>query len=104
MNTNKKHYSLKDLEKKQGRLTMGRFLQSWRLSEGLNQKQFAKKLGMSSANLCDIEKERKGISAEKAHEIALKIGYSPTVLIRMALEEQLANAGFDYHIEIRAAA
>ena len=78
-------------------------MRSWRLSEGLSQRAFAKKIRVSAENLCDIEKGRKGVSPEKAHEIAKAIGYSPAVLVRMALEEQLAAAGLKYQIELKQA-
>ncbi len=103
MNTEKKH-NLDSLAKKHGRLSVGQFLKSWRLCEEMSQKEFAKKIKISPANLCDIEKGRKSISPEKAHETALKIGYSPAVLVRMALEEQLASQGLKYRIEVRTAA
>jgi len=98
-----KKFGSKDLDKKLGELTVGEFLRSWRESEELSQKEFAKLIGMSAANLCDIEKRRKGVSPEKAHEIAIKIGYSPTVLVKMAIEEILEDAGLKYVIEVSAA-
>ena len=100
----KAKYGIRDLEKKYGKLTVGRFLRSWRLSEGLSQKEFAKKLRMSSANLCDLEKERKGVSPEKAYEIAGLIGYPPAVLVRMALQEQVEEVGLKFEVEIKPAA
>ena len=104
MNTkNKVQHGLRDLEKRLGQMTVGDFLRSWRLSEELSQKIFAKKLKMSAANLCDIEKGRKGVSPEKADEIARLLGYSRAVLVRLALEEQLESAGLKYVIEIKPA-
>lgn len=83
---------------------MGRFLRSWRLSEGFSQKVFAKKLRISAANLCDIEKERKGVSVAKAHEIAKAIGYPPSVLVQMALQEEVALSGLKYSVQVKSAA
>ena len=100
----KRKYGIRDLEKKYGKLTVGRFLRSWRLSEGLSQKDFSKKIRLSPANLCDLEKERKGVSLEKAYEIAKLIGYPPAVLVRMALQEQIEQAGLKYEVEIKPAA
>ncbi|MEK6704893.1 MAG: helix-turn-helix transcriptional regulator [Bdellovibrionota bacterium] len=97
---NKTRYGLKDLEKRLGKMTVGEFLRSWRLSEELSQKEFAKKLKLSPANLCDIEKGRKGISPERAAAIARTLGYSPTVLVRLAIEEQLRDVGLEYEVEI----
>jgi len=101
MNTKKKTFGLNDLEKKHGALTLGRFISSWRISEELSQKEFAKKIGISAANLCDIEKGRKGVSIFRATEIAKKIGYSPTVLVQLALQEQINSSGLDFSVEVR---
>ena len=101
MTTKKNIFGLRDLEKRYGAITLGRFLSSWRLSEGLSQKEFAKKLGMSAANLCDIEKGRKGVSIYKAAEIAKIIGYSPTVLVQLSLQEQVASSGLDFTVDVR---
>jgi len=100
---NKSQHGLKDLEKRLGKMTIGSFLRSWRLSEELSQKEFAKKLGLSPANVCDIEKGRKGVSPERAAEIAKILGYSPTVLVRLAIEEQLLAAGLKYDVELKPA-
>ncbi len=97
----KKSYGLKSLEKKLGILSVGGFLRSWRESEEYTQQDFAKMLNMSAANLCDIEKGRKGVSPQKAAEIAEVIGYSPTVLIELAFKEQLIEAGLNYDVEVK---
>lgn len=104
MSTRKKMCDVRGLEKKYGALTLGRFIASWRLSEGLSQKQFAKMLGISPANLCDIEKGRKGVSIFKATEIAQAIGYSPTVLVQLALQEQVSSSGLEYRVEVKSRA
>ena len=100
----KKSYGLKDLERKFGKLTVGSFLRSWRMSEGLSLKEFGKLIGLSGANLCDIEKGRKGVSPEKAEHIAKVLDIPPTLLIRMAIEESLQSAGLKYRVEIKPAA
>ena len=92
---------LEDFEKKHGALTLGRFIESWRLSEHTTQRAFAQKLGISPANLCDIEKGRKGVSISKAIEIAKKIGYSPTVLVQLTLQELINSSGLDCTVELR---
>ena len=97
----KTRYTSKDLERRVGRRTIGAFLRSWRLGEELSQAEFARKLALSRANLCDIEKGRKGVSAERAAEIAKLLGYSVNVLVEMALEEQLANSGLDFKVTVK---
>jgi len=100
---NKKLLDRSSLDKKIGPITFGSFLVSWRLSLGLTQIAFAKKIGISPANLCDIEKGRQLVSAKKAAEVAKKIGYSQTVLVEIALNEQLAAEGLKMRVKAEAA-
>lgn len=105
MSTDKrKMFGLKDLEKKLGKLTVGEFLHTWRTSEEMSLKDFGKKVGLSIANLCDIEKGRKGVSPEKAEQIAKAIKVPPALLVRLSIEESLQAAGLKYKIEIKPAA
>ena len=105
MSTDKRRsFSVKDLEKRMGKLTVGEMLHSWRASEELSLKEFGGLIGMSVANLCDIEKGRKGVSPEKAEQIAKAIGVPPALLIRLSIEESLKAAGLRYQVEIRPAA
>lgn len=101
---NIKKQGSKTLEKKFGQLSVGEFLRAWRESEGISQKTFAIKIGISNANLCDIELRRKGVSPDKANKIAKKIGYPPLALVKMAIEDQLRLAGFDVSVELKPAA
>jgi len=102
MNTRKK-YNIQDLERRYGRLTFSKFLISWRKSENLSQVEFSEKLGISKANLCDLEKGRKGVSPERAAEIARKLGLPPAGLIQLALQDMLDDLGLDYEVEVEAA-
>ena len=99
----KKNFGLKDLEKRLGKITVGEFLHTWRESQEMTLKDFGKKLRLSVANLCDIEKGRKGVSPEKAEQIAKALGVPPALLIRLALEEALQAAGLKYKIEVKPA-
>jgi len=100
----KKWNSKKDLEKIIGKRTVSGFLRSWRKGQELSQVEFARKIGMSRANLCDIEMGRKGVSPAKAAEIAKILGYSISILVEMAIEEQLAACGLKYKVELTPAA
>jgi transcriptional regulator with XRE-family HTH domain len=102
MNTKLK-YGRKSLDKKLGEMTLASFLYSWRKSIGVTQADFAKKLGISAANLCDIEKGRQLVSPKKATEIAKKIGYSQTVLVELVINEQLKVDGLDMRVEAKVA-
>ena len=105
MSTDKRRsFGIKDLEKRMGKLTVGEMLHSWRASEEMSLKAFGGLIGMSVPNLCDIEKGRKGVSPEKAEQIAKAIGVPPALLIRLSIEESLKAAGLNYQVEIRPAA
>jgi transcriptional regulator with XRE-family HTH domain len=100
----RKTFGIKDLEKRLGHLTVGELLHTFRMTDELSLKEFGKRIGVSVANLCDIEKGRKGVSPKKAEQIALAIGVPPALLIRLALEESLKAAGLKYKVEIKPAA
>ncbi len=103
MSTEKK-YGLKDLERRLGKQSVGAFLRSWRLSEELSLKDFGKKIGVSVANLCDIEKGRKGVSPEKAEQIAKALRVPPALLVRLSIEESLRAAGLSYSVDVKPVA
>jgi len=104
MTTNMKYSSLKDLEKRLGPLTVGSVLHSWRVTEELSLKEFGKKLGLSVANLCDIEKGRTGVSPEKASQISKAIGVPEALLVRLSIEEGLRAVGLKYRVDLKPAA
>ena len=99
MNTKSKS-GKRDLEKRLGPMTLASFLSTWRESLEMTQVAFAKKLGISPANLCDIEKGRQLVSPKKAAQIAKKIGYSETVLVELVINEQLAAEGLKMRIKV----
>jgi transcriptional regulator with XRE-family HTH domain len=96
----KSKYGKRDQEKKLGPMTLASFLSSWRESLEMTQVAFAKKLGISPANLCDIEKGRQLVSPKKAAQIAKKIGYSEAVLVELVINEQLAAEGLQIRIKV----
>jgi transcriptional regulator with XRE-family HTH domain len=100
----RKTFGLKDLDRKLGKLTVGEFLHTWRTSEEMTLKEFGKLVGLSVPNLCDIEKGRKGVSPEKAEQIAKAIGVPPALLVRLSIEGALQAAGLKYTVEIKPAA
>jgi len=105
MNTyRRKMFGLKTLERRFGKLTVGEFLHTWRMSEEMSLKTFGTRVGLSIPNLCDIEKGRKGVSPEKAEQIAKAIGVPPALLVRLSIEESLQAAGLKYKIEVKPAA
>lgn len=94
----------RDLDRRLGELTVGDFLRTWRVSEEMSLRAFGERVGLSVANLCDIEKGRKGISPGKAEQIANAIGVPPSLLVRLALQEQLKGCAGRYKADVKPAA
>jgi transcriptional regulator with XRE-family HTH domain len=97
-----KKFGIADLEQKHGPMSLGMFVRAFREADGLSQVSFAARLGISRANLCDIEKDRKPVSPERAARIAKKLGIPETVLIQLALQDSLRAARFNYRVELKA--
>lgn len=99
MNTNAREY----LEKSVGRLTLGKAIRSIRQGEGTSQVEFAKQLGVSKQFLCDLEHDRKIVSAKKAKQFAENLGYSTEQFIALALQDSLEHDGFHMIVDVKAA-
>lgn len=97
---NTKFSASKLLEKKFGPLTFGKLIEAYRLSEGLSQTVFAKKLKISQASLCDLEKGRKIPSAERAAKIAKVLKEPESFWIQIALQDQLRQSGLDFIVSV----
>ena len=82
-------------------MTVGTFLLAFREADGVSQVEFAKKLKISRANLCDLEKGRKNVSPGRATQIAKALGVPETVLIQLALQDTLRSANLNYVVEIK---
>ena len=101
MNT-KKEYTSHDFFEDFGELTFAEFLISFRKCEGFNQVEFAKVLGISPANLCDLEKGRKIPSPLRAVNIAKKLELPEALLVQIALQDTLKKDNLDFKIKIAA--
>jgi len=99
MSINARHY----LEKLVGRLTLGKAIRSIREGEEERQIDFAKRLGVSKQYLCDLEHNRKIVSAKKAKEFADILGYSAEQFIALALQDSLLHDGILMSVEVKAA-
>jgi transcriptional regulator with XRE-family HTH domain len=99
MTTNAKKY----LENDVGRLTLGKAIRSIRLSEDESQTEFANKLAVSVQYLCDLEHNRKIVSARRAKLFAEILGYPPEQFISLALQDSLEHDGIHMHVEVKAA-
>ncbi len=103
MITKKRLFGIKDLEKKFGPMTVGLFLRALREADDLSQVQFARKIGLSRANLCDIEKGRKQITPDRAAKIAARVGVPEAVLVQLAIQDSLRSAQLHYLVTLSAA-
>lgn len=99
MSTNAREY----LEQSVGRLTLGKAIRSIRQGEDESQIDFAKRLGVSKQYLCDLEHNRKIVSAKKAKQFADTLGYSAEQFIALALQDSLEHDGMHMLVEVRAA-
>lgn len=86
-----------------GPLTYGAGLRATREIMELSQAAFAKKLGISKAHLCDIEKGRRSVSAERAAHFALRMGHPQAYWVKLAIQDQLNRTGLKLKVEIKAA-
>ncbi len=99
MNTNARTH----LESLVGRLTLGKTIRSIRQGEEESQIEFAQRLGVSKQYLCDLEHDRKLVSAKKAYQFAELLGYSPEQFISLAIQDSLEHDGIHMLVEVKAA-
>lgn len=102
MTTKKKSYFEK-LEKQYGQLTFGQVLRSFREAEELSQVAFAKKIGLSTQNLNDLEKGRRIPSPTRAAKIAKKLGVPDIGFIQISLRDSLHSEGFLFNVILKPA-
>ena len=93
----------KYLEKVSGKLTLGTAIRAIRLGEEESQTAFAKKLKVSTQYLCDLEHNRKIVSAKKAKKFAEVLGHSPEQFVALAIQDSLNHDGIHMLVEIKAA-
>lgn len=84
-------------------MTFGRFIKAFREADEISQTDYAKKLGITRANLCDIEKGRRPITLSLAAKIARALGVPKIAMIQLALEDQLRREKMSYKVEIISA-
>lgn len=99
--TPKTDKALKTIERIIGKKpTLGDYLSALRECDEKNQSDFAELLGISRQYLCDLEKGRRIVSAKAAARFAEKLGYPPEIFIRLALQDELNQAGLQYNVEL----
>jgi DNA-binding XRE family transcriptional regulator len=92
------------LEKLYGPFTFATFMRGVRTTLDLTQVEMAKKLGISKAALCEIEKGRTLVSPQSAVRYAKKAGFSETVALEACLQDQLRKAKIKKRVRIEDAA
>jgi len=83
--------------------SFGGLLEAIRVSEETSQVAFAKKLAVTRAQLCDIEKGRKKVSPERAARFAKILGHSEKSFVELALQDLLTDAGMNFKVKVEAA-
>ena len=85
-----------------GPLTFGQMIAALRKCDEVSQTQMAKKLGISSAKLCDIEKGRRFISIERAAQWARIFGHSEYLFVSLLLEDQMRKSGLNFEVTLKS--
>lgn len=90
----------KAFEKAYGPFSFATFMLGIRTTMDLSQVEMAKKLGISKAALCEIEKGRTLVSPHAAVRYAKKAGFSQTVALEACLQDQLRKANIKKRVRI----
>jgi transcriptional regulator with XRE-family HTH domain len=78
-------------------------IESVRLADEVSQVELARRMRISRAHLCDIEKGRRVVTAERAAQFAGVLGYSVNQFVAVAVEDQLRKAGLKVRVHLEAA-
>lgn len=98
----KKSAALKFLEGVTGGpLSFGNLLESIRLSEEISQVDFSKKLSISKAHLCDLERGRRAVSVARAAKFAKILGFSPERFVKLVFQGELDRERIALVVEVR---
>lgn len=83
-----------------GPLTLPKVLLSLRLSDEISQSEFARMLGISRQQLCDIEKGRRQVNLDKAADFAEALGYPKAHFVKLALQSLVEDAGLNLRVDV----
>lgn len=98
-----KSAALKSFEKiRKGRMTFGKMIESIRKADEISQTELARKMQISKAHLCDLEKGRRTVTVARAIQFAKILKYSETQFVALALEDELHAAGMKVKITLSA--
>lgn len=84
-------------------IRFGSMIRSLRKCDEISQVELAKKMGVTRAYLCDVEKGRHVPTIDLALRMAKVMGYLPEQFVSMALQDQLDKAGLKMRVELKAA-
>ena len=76
---------------------------SVRVADEIPQAELARRVGISRANLCDIEKGRRSVTVKRAAQFARILGYSVNQFVAVAVKDQLRKAGLKVQVRLEAA-
>jgi len=88
------------LDKEVGPLTFALFMRVARNSLGMTQEEFAKRLGITRGNVCDIEKGRQLVSTQLAVKVARRAGRSEKLALQACLQDQVRKAGSEAKVAV----
>lgn len=88
-------------EKIHGLFSFATFMLGIRTTMGFSQVEMAKKLGISKAALCEIEKGRTLVGPKTAVRYARKAGFSETVAIEACFQDQLRKVNIKKKVRIQ---
>jgi transcriptional regulator with XRE-family HTH domain len=88
---------------RRGPLTFGALLRALRECDGHTLEELAKRFGVSRSHLCDIEKGRRRVSAERAVRWAKILGYPAPLFVQLALQAEVDATGLKLRVEVDAA-
>lgn len=91
---------LKNIEKVRGPMTFARLLQSYRLTQEFSQEELGEKVGLSKANVCDLEKGRRIPTAVRAKKMAKALGEIESYWIEVALQDMLRSEHINLIVKI----
>ncbi len=88
------------LGKINGPISFATYLLGVRTTLDMSQVEMAKKLGITKAALCEIEKGRTFVSPSTAVRYAKKLGFSITVALEACIQDQLRKANIKKRVRI----
>jgi transcriptional regulator with XRE-family HTH domain len=84
------------------RITLGRALKAFRVTEELSQAGVARKLGISTTYLSDLENGQRNLSPGNAAKYARILGMPVEILVALSVQDQINAAGLKLRVRVEA--